>query len=414
MSRVILHSDLNSFYASVEELYHPEYANKPLVVCGSVDKRHGIILTKNQAAKRYKINTGEALWQAYKKCPNLIAIEPNYHKYLRFSKMVRAIYADYTDRIEAFGIDECWLDVSESTRLFGSGEKIADTIRDRIFKECGITASIGVSYNKIYAKLGSDLRKPNFTTLISLENKVQIVYPRPIDELLYVGPATKKKLLSYGILTIGDLAQANETFIYKLLGKMGLVIQSFARGEDQSEVMFADQNSPIKSIGNSLTPVRDLKNITDVKMLSYLLAESIASRLRDHNLLGEVVSVNLRDCELQSFTRQAKLNNYTDVSNIIANKAVELISENYAFNIPLRSMGISVSNLANNKKEQQLSFFDNSIDEEKQRKAEVAIDDIRRRFGHQAIMRSIMLCDKDLVDCNPKADNIIGPISYFR
>ena len=257
--RVILHSDMNNFYAGVECHHRPEIRSKPVVVGGDEEARHGIVLAKNNIAKAAGIKTGEALWQAREKCDGLIVIPPNYPLYIRYSRLARQIYSDYTPQVESFGLDECWLDVSGD-----DGVHIANEIRARIKKELGVTASIGVSFNKIFAKLGSDIKKPDATTVISKENYKEVAWPLPVEELLYVGPKTKQKLNKYGINTIGELAKTPESFLHSLLGKVGNVLYSFANGLDESPVKYSDERSCIKSIGNSTTTPRDLVNDEDV------------------------------------------------------------------------------------------------------------------------------------------------------
>ncbi|MBP1763246.1 MAG: polymerase [Firmicutes bacterium] len=260
LARTILHVDLNNFYASVECLYRPELRNFPVAVTGDAEARHGIILAKNQLAKLAGVTTGEAIWQARQKCPRLICLPPDFRKYLRFSRLARTIYADYTDQIEPFGIDEAWLDVTGSIQLFGTGPEIADTIRQRLRSELGITASIGASYNKIFAKLGSDMKKPDATTVITAENFRNIVWPLPAGELLYVGRSTQRKLKSRFINTIGDLAKADPRNLRLLLGVWGETLRQFANGLDTSPVRLSGEESIIKSIGNSTTTPRDLVN----------------------------------------------------------------------------------------------------------------------------------------------------------
>ena len=307
MDRTILHVDLNNFYASVECLYRPEIRGMPVVVAGDVEARHGIILAKNYPAKELGVKTGEAIWQAKQKCPGLIIVPPDFKKYLRFSKMAREIYADYTDRIEAFGIDEAWLDVSGSQEIFGTGPVIADTIRRRLGEEIGLTASVGVSFNKIFAKLGSDMKKPDATTVITEENFRQKVWPLPVGELLYVGRATKRKLVSRAIFTIGDLARRDMNDLKLLLGVWGETLWHFANGLDLDPVRQVGEDSLIKSVGNSTTTARDLLNEEDVKIIMYVLAESVAARLRIHGLRCSTVAISVRDNELLSFERQGKL-----------------------------------------------------------------------------------------------------------
>lgn len=262
--RTILHSDMNSCYASIELLYHPELRGKPLAVGGDPEARHGIILAKDQLAKKSGVKTGMALWQARECCPDLQIVPPRMDIYLRFSKLAHKIYADYTDLQEAFGLDESWLDVTASAQIKGDGMRIAEEIRQRIKRELGITVSIGVSWNKIFAKFGSDYKKPDAITEITRDNYREIVWTKPVEDLLYVGPATRKKLHRYGIYTIGQLAACDDTFLKSTLGKMGLVLGAFANGTDQTPVSLENSSAPIKSIGNSTTTFRDLTTDLDV------------------------------------------------------------------------------------------------------------------------------------------------------
>jgi len=414
MDRVILHSDLNSFYASVECLYNRDIRDKPVAVGGSVEKRHGIILTANGIAKKgYGIKVGEAIWQAKQKCPHLVVVSPNYGLYLRFSKEVREIYKDYTDMIESFGIDEAWLDVTGSTRLFGEGKKIADEIRSRIRKEMGITASIGVSYNKIFAKLGSDLKKPDATTVITKENYKNVVWPLPVRDLLYVGSATCKKLFRVGILTIGALANCQPAYLKKMLGKWGEYLWLFANGYDATPVARLDYTGIIKGIGNSMTTPRDLETDEDVKMVFHVLSDSVAERLRRHNFKGRTVQVYIRDNGLASMERQAKLRADSFISGEIADKAFEIFSRNWNWEKPIRSLGVRVTDLTTADTCVQLSFFDDENKRLKQEKLECSIDGIRRRFGHYSVQRALMLTDEKL-NSNPVEENVIFPVSYFR
>lgn len=263
MDRVIIHSDANCFYASVEMLYHPEFAGKPLAVGGDPEARHGIVLTANYIAKKHGVKTGMALWQARQACPDVIFVPPRMDLYLKFSSMLREIYGEYTDKIEPYGCDEAWLDVSDSSSLKGDGQKIAKEISARVKKELGITVSEGISWNKIYAKLGSDYKKPDAITEFNRENYKSLIWKLPVSDLLYVGRSTNRTLSKYGIHTIGDLACTDPDFLMKQFGKMGLVIHSFANGWDESPVAPEGYSAPIKSIGNSTTTPRDLENDLD-------------------------------------------------------------------------------------------------------------------------------------------------------
>lgn len=413
MERIILHSDLNSFYASVECMRNPEIRDKPVAVGGSVEQRHGIILAKNLIAKGYGVKTGEAIWQARQKCPDLIVLPPDYKTYLYFSSEARRIYSCYTDLVEAFGIDECWLDVTESCKLFGDGEYIADEIRERIKKELGITSSIGVSYNKIFAKLGSDIKKPDAITVITKDNFKQRVWPLPVSDLLYVGRSTAKKLVNIGIYTIGDLANLNLSFLKKLLGKWGETLWIFANGFDTVPVMKSDQYGTIKGIGNSMTTPRDLVNNEDVKLLLYVLSESVSERLRKYNFKGSTVQVYIRDNELNSIDRQAKLDFSTCVTEDIADKAYEIFLNNWKWERPIRSIGVRVTDLVTADTYVQLSLFYDEKQKQKKEQLEYSIDEIRRRFGHYSVQRALVLKDKAL-NANPVEDNVIFPVPYFK
>lgn len=281
MARHILHVDQNCFYAAVEMQRHPELRDSPLAVCGSQEERHGIVLTANYIAKPFGIKTGMAIWQARQRCPNLVILPPDMDEYIRFSRMAREIYEDYTDQIEPFGLDESWLDVTGSVGLFGDSMAIAREISDRIKFELGITASIGVANNKITAKLGSDYKKPDAITRIEADNYKELAYPLPVEDLLYVGPATSRKLRSIGISTIGRLAECPVDVLVRRLGKMGAVLHTFANGQDTSPVQRSDHIPNIKSVGNSATTPRDLQSEEDVKLMLYLLAESVCARMRE-------------------------------------------------------------------------------------------------------------------------------------
>jgi DNA polymerase IV len=414
MERVILHCDLNSFYASVECLYNPLLRNVPMAVGGDIEKRHGIILAKNQPAKKYDIKTGEAIWQAMAKCPGLVVVPPRFSLYMRFSQKVRDIFARYTDRIESFGIDEAWLDVTGSVHLFGDGRKIADEIRQTIRQELGITASVGVSFNKVFAKLGSDYKKPDATTVITRENMKDIVFPLPVSDLLYVGYATTKKLNRYGIYTIGDLANADPAFLKRRLGKWGEYISIFANGEEHSPVLPQLYEPYVKSIGNSTTAPRDLTTWQDIGIITHVLAESVAARLRDHQFKCSTVTVYVRDNELEHFTRQCKLEYPSDISSEIAQTAMRLFRENIDFSKPLRSIGIKASDLSVGNSAVQLSFFTDQALRERESAIDKAFDQVRQRFGFYRIQRGCMKSDTLLSGFNPKGEHVIFPEGYFK
>ena len=298
MNRTILHSDCNCFYVSVELLHHPELRGKPVAVGGDPEARHGIVLTADYTAKRYGVKTGMALWQAKQVCPDITFLPPRMDLYLRFSRMAQEIYADYTDKREPYGIDESWLDVTDSATLKGDGFHIAQEISSRMKKELGITVSVGVSFNKIFAKLGSDYKKPDAITTMYEDEFQRKAWCLPVSDLLYVGNATNKKLYSMGIRTIGDLAESDETLLVRKLGKMGSILWAFANGYDESPVKLENTSAPVKSVGNSTTTPRDMETDEDVKIVLYILAESVAARLRENGFRCRTVEISVRDKEL--------------------------------------------------------------------------------------------------------------------
>lgn len=408
---VILHSDMNNFYATVECLDHPYLRGKPMAVTGDPDARHGIILAKNYEAKRYGITTGEPLWMARQKCPDIIFVPPRYERYIQLSKDAHEIYEEYTDRVESFGLDECWLDVTESTNLFGQGKEIADEIRNRVKKELGLTASVGVSYNKVFAKLGSDLKKPDATTVIGDDFKEKI-WRLPADMLLYVGRATYAKLLKYGIQTIGDLACADISFLERLLGKNGIMLWAFANGLDQSPVSHMCSQRIIKTIGNSTTTPRDLTDDTDIKIILYILSESVAERMRREHFYCRSVQISIRDNTLFFYERQGRLSIPSCTSQAIFEKAFALFKDNSPQN-PVRSLGVRACNLMVSQF-RQLSFLENAVKDQKQEDLERTIDRIRRRYGHFAVQRGIMLMDTHLSRLDPIAEHTIYPEAFLK
>ena len=405
---------MNSCYASIELLYHPELRGKPLAVGGDPEARHGIVLAKDQLAKKAGVKTGMALWQARQACPDIQIVPPRMDIYLRFSRMAHEIYADYTDLQEAFGIDESWLDVTASAGIKGDGRKIAEEIRQRVKRELGITVSIGVSWNKIFAKFGSDYKKPDAITEINRDNYREIVWQKPVEDLLYVGPATQKKLNRYGIRTIGQLAGCDPVFLKSTLGKMGLVLSAFANGTDQTPVSLENTSATIKSIGNSTTTFRDLTTDQDVSIIVHLLAESVAARLRENGFVGFVIGLYVRDNTLVSFVRQHKIDIPTNISGEIAKVAMDLFRANYHWDKPIRSVGVRVSELVADSCPYQLDLYDDPEKRENRLKIEKTVDDLRRRFGFQAVQRGCMYTDRKLASLNAKEDNTVHPHSYME
>lgn len=408
MDRTVLHIDCNKFYASVECLYRPEIRNKPVAVGGNPESRHGIILTKNELASKYHLQVGEPIWKAMQKCPDLVVVPPNYPLYLRFSRLARQIYEDYSEFIEPFGLDECWIDVTGNQQ---TGEEIAQEIRQRIKDELGITVSIGVSFNKIFAKLGSDYKKPDAVTVIDRNNYKDIVWQLPCSDLLMVGRSTTKKLLSYGIYTIGDLANADLDFLRSVFGKNGDMLHSFANGYDCSKVKHKDEVTDVKSIGNSTTTPRDLVDDEDVRTVFRVLCESVATRLREQGLKGRTVTIYIRDVNLVSFSRQRKMADNTDVSTEILDTAMNLFLDNYTWQNHIRSIGVSVTDF--DLEAEQFDFARTVENREKLEAIERTMDSLKMRFGNYCIGRACQLKDRGLSHFNPHDEHIIHPVGFF-
>ena len=411
--RTILHSDINCCYAAIEHLHHPELAGKPLAVGGDPEARHGIVLTADYIAKKHGVKTGMALWQAKQVCPEINFISPRMDLYLRFSRMAHEIYGEYTDLQEAYGIDESWLDVTESVSIKGDGEKIAAEISNRMKSELGITVSIGVSFNKIFAKLGSDYKKPDAITTMHRDEFRKKAWPLPASDLLYVGRSTSVKLEHMGSRTIGDLATTDEMILHSQLGKMGDILWAFANGYDDSPVKYENAHAPIKSIGNSTTTPRDLVNNQDVKIVLTILAESVAARLRENGFKCRVVEISVRDNGLFSFTRQRKIDHATNVTREIAEEAYRLFKENYNWQKPIRSVGVRGADLVNDNYWEQIDLFSSVELREKQMKVDEAIDTIRKRFGFYSVQRGLMYCDRILSAVDAKAEHTVHPHGYF-
>ena len=411
--RHILHCDMNCFYASVEMQRHPELRNTPLAVCGSQEERHGIVLTANYIAKPYGVKTGMAIWQAKQRCPDLVTLPPDMDEYIRISRFAREIYEDYTDQVEPFGLDECWLDVTGSVGLYGSPMSIAREISNRIKFELGITASIGVADNKITSKLGSDYKKPDAITQISESNYKEIVYPLPVEDLLYVGPATSKKLRSIGISTIGRLAECPEDVLQRRLGKMGLVLSTFARGLDISPVQRTDHIPNIKSVGNSATTPRDLENEEDVKLMLILLAESVCARMRELVSRCTVVEIYIRDTELNSFCRQRKLTAPSCSSQELVEVGFDLFRKHYSWHRPIRSIGLRGAGLVEAENTLQLSMFAEDQRRDKWEQIDAAVDNLRQRYGYISIRRAILDSNPLLGHINVKDGHTIHPVGFF-
>ena len=412
MDKVILHCDLNSFFASASILEHPELCGKAVAVCGDVAKRHGIVLAKNQLAKRAGVRTGEVVWKARQLCPDIVMLPADYQLYMKLSKQVNKIYERYTGRIEPFGIDECWLDITSCYTSKTYGADTANEIRKTVKKETGLTVSIGVSWNKIFAKLGSDYKKPDAVTEINRENYRQIAWSLPCRDLIYVGRSTGAKLEKVGINTIGDIAGCPRLFLKSLLGKNGLTLHDFATGNDDSPVQSVDHTYLVKGIGNSMTTVHDLTCDEEVKQAFLILGEMVAYRSRKKRLQGSVIGIYLRDKDLVSITRQISLGRATFIADEMVESAMVLYRANWDANKrPIRSVGLRLERLSPIGLYTQLSFIEPKL--VYMQNLEFAKDDIVQRFGKQAITRASLM-KTTVAECNPKEQHVVHPLSFFR
>ncbi len=389
-NRVILHSDLNCFYASVEMMLNPELRGKAVAVCGSTKDRHGIVLAKSESAKKAGVKTGMVNWQAKLVCPNLITLPPQYDQYLKYSKLVRDIYLRYTNQVEPYGMDECWLDVSGGQT---TGLELAEEIRKTVREELGMTVSIGVSFNKIFAKLGSDLKKPDAVTVIDQSNFKETVWRLPVSELLYAGRATVKKLKSYRVDTIGDIVKAGPDFMQRHFGKNGVQLWVFAKGSDTSQVMPEDFQTPVKSIGHGITCISDLQNNTEVWKVILELSQDIGHKLRVNGLLARGVQLSVKDNTLGYRQYQAQIEIATQSPMELAKKAYFLFESNYSWRLPIRALTVRAINLVSRTRPQQLSIFDDLAQRERREHLEETIDIIRSRFGKRSIYPAILMGD---------------------
>lgn len=394
--RVILHSDLNNFFASVEIAMQPALAGKPLIVCGDPKERHGIVLAKNEEAKKFGIKTAETVYSALKKCPHLLLLPSHFHEYKRYSHMVKEIYGRFTEQIEECSIDECSLDMTESVALFGSGVEIAEQIRSAVKKELGVTVSVGVSFNKVFAKLASELKKPDAVTVISEENYRDVVFPLPVSNLLFVGAATERALQGIGVKTIGDLAAADEELVARILGKRGRQLCVYARGEDEEPVKWQKKKEDLKSIGNSMTLPADVHDREEVKRWFYALSESVTARQRAADVgRANTVHIVVRNERLQDFTWQTKVSP-TALCGDVAKTAFALFCQHYPLGGKVRMLGVSVSGFDYHI--QQLSLMDtieeeNGVSYEKKERAENAVAKIREKYGYAKLQRGVALED---------------------
>ncbi len=385
--RTILHVDANSFFASCETTLHPEYANVPMAVCGSVEDRHGIVLAKNELARKYNIKTAETVWSAKQKCPQLLTVRPTYGLYEEMSKKMNQIFYDYTDLVEPFGIDESWLDVTGSLKLFGSGKDIADDIRRRVKNELGITVSVGVSFNKVFAKLGSDLRKPDATSVISPDKFASVVWNLPVTALLFVGDSCARTLYRVGIKTIGDLAVSDREFLSEYIGKNGVMLREFALGRDYAEVTPMGYEPQPKSVSNGMTFRANLETEQDISFAVTYLSMSVAERLRKHGLCCSTVAVTLRTPDQTSINRQTALSHPSCLYSEISKAALDIISHNHKggeiYSVTVHAEKLSCKGEC----ALQQQLFSNPWEKKYQKKysLETTLDAIRSRYGRNSV-----------------------------
>ena len=386
MERTILHCDCNNFFASVEELLDPSLKEIPMAVGGDEKSRRGIILAKNENAKKYGIKTAETIWQAKKKCPDLKVVPPHFKEYSEISKKINKIYESYTDLVEPFSIDESYLDVTGSQKLFGTGKEIADTLRKRIKDEIGITISVGVSFNKVFAKLGSDYKKPDATTVITRENYKEILFPLSADNLMFVGHASFEVLKKLGIHTIGDIATCPREVLEQKLGKSGAMLYIYANGLDNEPVKSIYEKHQSKSIGNSMTFSRNISSKEDILTAVSAISQMVSRRMRHEGVKGSTIQIGIKYSDFKYVSRQKTLINPTNISKEIEDNAFELICENMAKNKPIRLLSIQLSSLTSeDTSPHQISLFSEEKTYEKQEKLDEALDKIRLKFGKDAV-----------------------------
>ena len=414
LRRFILHSDLNNFYASVECLMNPKIRNHAVLVVGDQEKRHGVVLAKNYVAKSFGVRTGDTVYEAENKCGNKVKITKITARlavYQKISRKVKQIYLKYTDNVESFGIDESWLDISKNATSYTEAMEIAEMIRKEVKETIGLTVSIGISFNKIFAKLGSDLKKPDAITMITRGNFRDRIWPLPANTLLYVGRATEKKFEKLNIKTIGDVATADVKFLEKYFGVMGRRLWEFANGLDLSPVKHFSDKDEIKSIGNSTTCPKDLTKLEEVKTVFYTLAECVAQRLKKENYYTKEIQIFIKDYELNSIERQMKLPYPTDTANDIAKFAIELFEKSYDLSTPIRALGIRLKDFS---EVMQESLLTTDLIISKNEELDKVVNKIKRKYGHMSIGRGNTLLDEDLGEINPQSElHIIHP-QYYR
>ncbi len=412
MERVVLHSDLNACYASVECMLNPKLKGKPVAVAGNVESRHGIILAKSQEAKECGLKTGEPVWQAKLKCPELILIEPHYDEYVKYSSFVRDIYRRYTDLIEPYGLDEAWLDVTGSQYLFGTGREIAEEIRESVKAELGLTVSIGVSFNKVFAKLGSDLKKPDAVTVIAKEDFKRMLWDLPANEMIGVGRSTYQKLCGFGINTIGQLAACDRNWLLKQFGKCGNELWIFANGLDISRVKPDGYQTPVKSVGHGITCSSNLVDATEVWRVFLSLSQDINKRLNGYGLKAAGVQISIKDCNLFCRQFQKKLEIPTRSASEIASEAIKLFVENYSWNYDVRAVTVRAIDLIDEDFPVQIDFFTDMSKHEKRQKIDDTVLSLRKRFGKNIIFNACLMQEEKMPHGNPEES--VMPMRMYR
>ncbi len=394
--RIILHCDVNNFFASVESALNPSLKDLPLAVTGEKSKRNGIVLAKNNIAKMYGVQTGDVIFKAKQKCPDLVCVRPHHDVYEKYSKKIRKIYEEYTDRVEPFGIDECWLDITDTLKFFGTPLEIANTLRKRIKEEIGVTISVGISFSKIFAKLGSDMKKPDAVTQIPFSTFKKQTYHLPLNSIIGIGKKLEIKLNKMNIYTLGDLANYDTKIIKAKFGVVGESLQKKLQGFDDDEIASAFDVKQVKSIGNGTTTIVDIKNMAEMKSVVMFLCDEIATRLRKKNLVGSTIHISLRTNELTWTSKSHTINNLTNTAKDIYNESIKMIEKMWDNFTLIRSVRISLSNLQDETAINQLNFFDKKNNKKQLNKA---IDKIREKYGYESI-QPLITKNEELINSN--------------
>ncbi len=397
-SRAILHSDMNAFYASVEMMLNPELRDKAVAVCGATETRHGIVLAKSERAKQAGVKTGMVNWEAERLCPGLVLVPPHFEQYHKYSRLAREIYQRYTDFVEPYGMDECFLDVTGSANVYGDGAEIAQKIRRTVKAELGLTVSVGVSFNKVFAKLGSDLKKPDAVTKITEETFRSQVWPLPVSTLFFVGRASSAKLLRYGIKTIGQLAALPPEFMQQVFGKNGLLLWSYANGLDSAPVMQKDYTAPPKSIGHGITCTADLESAEEVWRVLLELSQDIGHKLNAQGLKASGVQISVKDNALVSRQFQSRLPYPVVSASEIALRARQLFDGNYDWRCPVRALTVRAFELRAKDEPEQMDLFAELEKRERREQLRGCVEDVRRRFGKRALYSAALMGNFKLPD----------------